>query len=191
MNTIHWHTFVTRAPSQYKDGLFRYRPVIIKMRWSWDRLIFIVGIPILVRLHIYIETGPRPLGTERISLDHKLYNIFVAKYLSKSAIWSRLCLKDMDITFRSPLENWDRNIDKLHFPRYWPFVWGIHRSSLNSPHKGQWRGALIFSLICAWINGWVNNREAGDFRRNRTHYDVNVMWVIGMKHFIGPQESWH
>ena len=43
-----------------------------------------------------------------------------------------------------------------HFPRYWPFVRGIHRSPVNSPHKGQWRGALIFSLICAWINGWIN-----------------------------------
>ena len=32
------------------------------------------------------------------------------------------------------------------------------------PHKGQWRGALMFSLISAWINSWVNNREAGDFR---------------------------
>ena len=42
-----------------------------------------------------------------------------------------------------------------HFPRYWPFVQGIHRSSVNSPHKGQWRGALMFSLICIWINGWV------------------------------------
>ena len=50
-----------------------------------------------------------------------------------------------------------------HFPRYWPFVRGIHRSPLNSPHKGQWRGALIFSLICAWINDWVNNRGAGDW----------------------------
>ena len=49
-----------------------------------------------------------------------------------------------------------------HFPRYWPFVRGIHRSPVNSPHKGQWRGALMFSLICVWINGWVNNREAGD-----------------------------
>ena len=54
-----------------------------------------------------------------------------------------------------------------HFPRYWPFVRGIHRSPVNSPHKGQWRGALIFSLICIWINGWVNNREAGDLRRYR------------------------
>ena len=43
------------------------------------------------------------------------------------------------------------------------------------PHKGQWRGALMFSLICVWINGWVNNRKAGDLRRYRIHYDVIVM----------------
>ena len=62
-----------------------------------------------------------------------------------------------------------------HFPRHWPFVRGIHRSPLNSPHKGQWRGALMFSLICPWIIGWVNNRETGDFRRHCAHYDVTVM----------------
>ena len=43
---------------------------------------------------------------------------------------------------------------------------------VNSPHKGQWRGALMFSLICAWI---VNHRKAGDLRRHRAHYDVTVM----------------
>ena len=31
-----------------------------------------------------------------------------------------------------------------HFPRYWPFVRGIHRSLVNSLHKGQWRRALMF-----------------------------------------------
>ena len=46
---------------------------------------------------------------------------------------------------------------------------------VNSPHKGHWRGALMFSLICVWINGWVNNREAGDLRRHRDHCDVIVM----------------
>ena len=61
------------------------------------------------------------------------------------------------------------------FPRYWPFVREIHRWPVNFPHKGQWRGALMFSLICAWINGWVNNREAGYLRRHHTHYDVTVM----------------
>ena len=45
----------------------------------------------------------------------------------------------------------------------------------NSPHKGLWRKALMFTLICAWINRWVNNREAGDLRRHRAHYDVIVM----------------
>ena len=35
-----------------------------------------------------------------------------------------------------------------HFPLCWPFVGGIYRSRLKSPHKGQWRGALVFSLIC-------------------------------------------
>ena len=49
---------------------------------------------------------------------------------------------------------------------------GIHRSPVNSPHKGQWHRAFMFSLICAWTNGWVNNREAAGLRRHRTHYDV-------------------
>ena len=74
--------------------------------------------------------------------------------------------------------NFSRHDDVIkwkHFPRYWPFVRGIHRSPVNSLHKGQWRGAFMFSLICAWINGWVNNREAGGLRRLRAHYDVIVM----------------
>ena len=45
----------------------------------------------------------------------------------------------------------------------------------NSPHKGPWRGALMYSLICVWINDWVNNRETGDLGRQRCHYDVIVM----------------
>ena len=61
------------------------------------------------------------------------------------------------------------------FPRYCPFVRGIHRSPMNSPHKGQWRGALMFPLICAWMNSWANNQGAGDLRRHRAHYDVTVM----------------
>ena len=65
-----------------------------------------------------------------------------------------------------------------HFPRYWPFVRGTHRSPVNSPHKGRWRWALMFSVICAWINGQVNDPKAGDLRRHRAHYDVIVMWCL-------------
>ena len=57
-------------------------------------------------------------------------------------------------------------------------VWGIHRFPVNSPHKGQWRRALMFSLICVWINSWVNNCEAGDLRCNHAHYDIIVMVVL-------------
>ena len=65
-----------------------------------------------------------------------------------------------------------------HFPRYWPFVRGIHRSPVNSPQKAG--DAELWCFLCSapWINGRVNIREAGDLRR---HYDVvTVMskWFI-------------
>ena len=65
-----------------------------------------------------------------------------------------------------------------HFPLHWPFVRGINRWSVNSPHKGQWRGALIFSLICVWTNGWTNHRDVGNLRRHRAYNDVIVMSLI-------------
>ena len=64
------------------------------------------------------------------------------------------------------------NIFCVTGPLCWEFTGG---RPVNSPYKGQWRGALMFSLICNWINDWANNRKAGDLRRNRAHYDVVVM----------------
>ena len=49
---------------------------------------------------------------------------------------------------------------------------------VNSPHKGQWHGTLMFSLIYTRINGWVNTSEAGDLIRHRAHYDVTLMMMI-------------
>ena len=54
---------------------------------------------------------------------------------------------------------------------------GFHRSPANSPNKGQWRGALMFSLICTWINGYANNRKAGDLRLHHAHYDLTVISI--------------
>ena len=59
----------------------------------------------------------------------------------------------------------DDNNKWKRFPCYWPFVRGNLRSSVDSPHTGQWRGALMFSLTCAWTDGWPNNRDAGVFRQ--------------------------
>ena len=58
-----------------------------------------------------------------------------------------------------------------------PFVWGIHRSPVNFPHKGQWRGVLMFSLIWTWTNSWASNNDAGDLRRYHAHYDVIVRFT--------------
>ena len=60
----------------------------------------------------------------------------------------------------------------------------------NSPVIGEfspqrpWRGALMFCVICTWINRWVNNREAGVLRRRRTHYDVIIMIVLRVSNVI-------
>ena len=55
------------------------------------------------------------------------------------------------------------------FPCYWPFVRGIHRSQRPVTRS------FDVSLICSWINSWVNSRDAGDLRRHRAHYDDTLM----------------
>ena len=73
---------------------------------------------------------------------------------------------------------YDDVIKWKHFPRYWPFV----RLQVNSPKNGQGRGALMFFYLC-WINAWVNNREAGDLRRHRAHYDAILIYAIFYQKF--------
>ena len=81
-------------------------------------------------------------------------------------------------SYSSGVLSWWRHRMEI-FPALLALCAEIHRWPVNSPHKGQWRGALMFSLICAW-NGWINKREAGDWRRHRAHCDVTVMyWCWG------------
>ena len=55
-----------------------------------------------------------------------------------------------DRWFPNTKDQWHDDVIKWkHFPRYWPFARGLHRPPVNSPHKGQWRGALMFSLLCS------------------------------------------
>ena len=68
---------------------------------------------------------------------------------------------------------WHHQMDT--FSALLAFVQEIHRSPVKSPHKGQWRGALVLSLICARINVWANKGDAGDLRLHLAHYDVIVM----------------
>ena len=70
-----------------------------------------------------------------------------------------------------------------HFPRYWFFVRGIHRTPMNSPNKSQWSGVLMFSLTSVWTNNWVNNRDASDLRRHHAHYEVTIMHLVS-SHYL-------
>ena len=64
-------------------------------------------------------------------------------------------------------------------------------SPVNSPYKGRWRGALMFSLICVWINDWINNREAGDLRRYDAHYNVMQWYLILFPHNMPDAHCWN
>ena len=71
-----------------------------------------------------------------------------------------------------------------HFPRYWPFVRGIHQSPVNSPHKGQWRRALTFSylhpnkrLSKQWW-GWWFETPSCPLWRHRNGCNAWVIFVV-------------
>ena len=121
---------------------------------------------------------PRSITSWLLDLCIPKHRIFIYFSVSIYHVLDTLLCDQCLVVDRSVSTFCNRHDDVIqwrHFPRYWPFVRGIHRSPMNSPHKGQWGGALMFSLICVWINDWVYNGEAGDLRRYRTHYDVIVM----------------
>ena len=110
---------------------------------------------------------------------------FTSLRASDPELWRFLCcLIEQVVDMRHQDAQWCHCNDMIHGDvikwKHFP------RSPVNSPHKGQWRGALMFSLIYVWINGWVNNREAGDLRRYRANYDVTVMWYIDSVSKEGP-----
>ena len=95
-----------------------------------------------------------------------------------SVLWCQVICSSgnnqLDLIPHIMMTSWNGNIFRITGS----FVRGNHRSPVVvSPHKGQWRGALIFSLISAWANGWATNRDADDLRRHRAHYDVTVMYI--------------
>ena len=144
---------------------FQYRNSHYKGKTVWWLSYLYNGNPYSRKDGLYIEMGPRSLLKNFIYHDDTKI-ICLRKTKNTWCIWIEWIVHHDDV------------IKWKHFPHYWPFVRGIHRSLVNSTHKSQWRGALMFSLICVWINSWVNNREAGDLRRYHAHYDVTVMTTI-------------
>ena len=90
---------------------------------------------------------------------------------------------------------WRHQMEK--FPRCWPYVRGIHRSPVNSPHKGQWRRALMFSLICLDKRLSKQSRRRWFETPSRSlwrHSDVLILcydcWSTST-HFFWHQNIWN
>ena len=98
------------------------------------------------------------LGLKLIHIDKKDSNAFVVapKFNTTYQLyaWSLPAYKCMnyDSIFISVSTAHADVIKWKHLQRYWPFVRRIHRLPMNSPHKGQWRGALMCPLMCARTN---------------------------------------
>ena len=136
-------------------------------RWCWCKIL-----QITLRRMKYLRKHPNLCASSIKKVKTLHYQKRNSEYWEKRVSWSAYLYDRNPIPTKS---DHDDVIKLNHFPRYWPFVQGTHRSPVNSQHKGQWRGALMFSLICAWKNAWVSNREAADLRCYRAHHDVTVM----------------
>ena len=95
---------------------------------------------------------------------------------------------------------WQRNI-KPYCPHDDVIKWKTVSALLalfevNSPVSGEFlsqsqrRKALMFSLICAWTNGWANQPEAGDMRCHRAHYYITVIHTTTMMNFWTLVRLW-
>ena len=95
-------------------------------------------------------------------------------------VFLRLCLNATlacNPHYPQPYPLHDEIIKWKHFPRYWLFYSGNSPVTGEFPAQGPVTQSFDFSLICAWINDWVNNREADDLRRHQAYCDVTVVFV--------------
>ena len=143
----------------------------------------------------------KPIPVRRFNIKTTLPGMWIIIIIKKRCLWDHF-INMLEMPYRSgeslilkrlpERSPWDRFAWWRHqmetFSALLALCAGNSPIPVNSPHKGQWRGALMFSLICVWINGWVNNHEAGDLRRYRGHYDVVVMVICLVERTRTPRK---
>ena len=137
-----------------------------KIRRYRNRLTFYMGYPYLRKTVFILKQGPKTYTPSLV-----VYEEIPFKMIAYQMQW----LGGIVPVSHDDVIKWE------HFPRYWPLVRGIHRDRWIPRTKASDAELWCFSLICAWINDWVNNREAGDLKRHLGHYDVMVMfncWAV-------------
>ena len=153
---------VIRVSSGQMATFFPAWPWNLKRMTLKNSIYIYIYISIHTNIHIYIYTF-REYGIRIVGQDDHRHPIFC--YCHNPQQTEMYTLK---------LLTWWRHKMET-FSALLALCAGNSPVPVNSLHKGQWRGALMFSLICVWINDWVNNRGAGDLRRHHGHYDVNVL----------------
>ena len=120
----------------------------------------------------YLITTGQVLGTVRSWISpltlYFIWQKYLLYHLDQSEIWSV-----------SPQPGCDENGS----------IFRVTGPLCEFPSQRPWTRSFDVSLICAWINSWVNNCEAGDWRRHRTHYDVIVMIVLTNDTFTTSSKS--
>ena len=122
------------------------------------------------------EHRQRMIGTVWPGLNWTAFRYFLDPLFNQHTkhVFSECTLK-MAYTKCQPFCSGHDVIKWKHFPRYWSSVREIHRSPRDPPPPPPQRPALMFSLIWAWMNGWANNRDAGNLRCHRAHCEITVM----------------
>ena len=189
------HRCCSRSSSIYRCHLTSIGISIVEIRWSYDCLISTMKNPMLVRWHLCAESGPwhwygiepqAPGKLDQVVAHLSWGSLFMLSFqeitdsyrnMKAALLWyeDSQCCWDTRSSIAQPYRQHYNVIKQKPFPCYWPFVKGIHRSTVDSPHKDHWHGALKFSLICASTNNWTNNWDASDLRSHRVCYDVTVI----------------
>ena len=129
----------------------------------------------------YNKTSVRSIAltndTPYLALTGELWDVFREFYQEKwpRYIESALCYQLISISVQTP-QWWRHQMET--FSALLALCEGNPPVTVVSPHKSQWRGALMFSLI--WTNVWANNPDAGDLRGRRSYYDATCMvlaWI--------------
>ena len=102
--------------------------------------------------------------------DNSRHGCLAYDKCSWSNIWNTWCVADTGKSAFTMITSSNGNISRVTGP-----LCGNSPVIGEFPHKGQWHGALVFSLIWAWTISWANNGDAGELWGHRAHYDVIVM----------------
>ena len=107
---------------------------------------------VLARI-LFIETGD--VVKYRNSVIFAAYFIWISQNICHIMHWCQISfhIPRQCVHANANTTLWRHQMET--FPRYWPFVRGIHQSPVDYPEKGLWHGALTLYLICASTNDWT------------------------------------